>query len=488
MASDEAIEAARDHRARNGARILGDYATLLSIPNTPQDSASVRQNAQEIRDRLVARGVRARLWEIDGAPPVVYGRLETPGASRTLGIYAHYDGQPVDEERWTHPPFEPTLYTRALEIGGVPRSFPGASDAIDPEWRIYARSSGDDKVSFGALFTALDALDAAGIEPTSNLVFFFEGEEEQGSTHLGRYIDEHREELEVDLWLICDGPVHQSRRPQLVFGVRGITGAEITVYGAERYLHSGHYGNWAPNPAMMLAQLLASMKDSEGRVLIEGFYDSVEPLDEASEAALGRVPAIDESLRRELGLARTEAGNAPLSERILLPTLNLRGLQSATVGPTARNVIPTRAEASLDIRLVKGNDPERMLDRVERHIRAQGYHIVREEPDRETRLAHARIARVVREHGYPAVRTSMDLPVIQPVVEAARRVAGEELVLLPSLGGSLPLYLFEQRLARPVVIVPIANHDDNQHGPDENIRVANLWYGIDLFASLLTMP
>jgi acetylornithine deacetylase/succinyl-diaminopimelate desuccinylase-like protein len=238
----------------------------------------------------------------------------------------------------------------------------------------------------------------------------------------------------------------------------------------------------------MLAQLLASMKDSEGRVLIEGFYESVEPLDEASKVALDRLPTIDESLRGELGLARTEAGNAPLSERILLPTLNLRGIQSATVGPTARNVIPTRAEASLDIRLVKGNEPERMLDRVERHIRSQGYHIVREEPDHETRLAHPRIARVVRERGYPAVRTSMDLPSIQPVVEAARRAAGEELVLLPTLGGSLPLYLFEQRLARPLVIVPMANHDDNQHGPDENLRIANLWYGIDLFASLLAMP
>lgn len=487
-AADEGIDAARDHRARHGARILADYARFLETPNTPQDPDGVRRNAEAIRDRLIASGAEARLWEIDGAAPVVSGRLEVPGASRTLGIYAHYDGQPVDEERWTHPPFEPTLYTAAIEAGGTPRPFPGPDESIDPEWRLYARSAGDDKVSFGALFAAFDALESSGIALTSNLVFFFEGEEEQGSTHLGQFMDEHLAELEVDLWLICDGPVHQSRRPQLVFGVRGITGLDITVYGAERYLHSGHYGNWAPNPAMMLAQLLAGMKDAEGRVTIEGFYESVEPLDEASKAALGRLPAIDDSLRHELGLARTEADNAPLSERILLPTLNLRGIRSATVGPTARNVIPIRAEASLDIRLVKGNDPDRMLDLVEGHIRAQGYHIVREEPDRETRLTHPRIARVVREQGYPAVRTSLDLPLIRPVVDAARRAAGEELVLLPSLGGSLPLYLFEKRLARPLVIVPMANHDNNQHGPDENLRVANLWYGIDLFAALLTMP
>jgi acetylornithine deacetylase/succinyl-diaminopimelate desuccinylase-like protein len=488
-ASGDAIEAAREHRQQHGARILEQYAGFLSIPNTPQDPQGLRRTAEEVRSQLNARGVEARLWEIEGVAPIVFGRLEVPESSRTIGIYAHYDGQPVDADRWTQPPFQPTLYTRAIEAGGSPRPFPGPDEVIDPEWRIYARSSGDDKAPFGALFAAFDALSAAGIPPTSNLVFFFEGEEERGSSHLGDYIDAHADELDVDLWLICDGPVHQSRRPQLVFGVRGITGLEITVYGAERYLHSGHYGNWAPNPAMMLAQLLASMKDSSGRVTIEGFYDSVEPLDEASQAALARLPAIDEALRGELGLVRTEADNAPLSERMLLPSLNLRGMVSATVGPTARNVIPTVAQASLDIRLVKGNDPDRMLDLVEQHVRAQGYHIVREDPDHATRLAHPRIAKIVREEGYPAVRTPMDLPQIRPVIDAARSAAGgEELVLLPTLGGSLPLYLFERRLHKPLVIVPIANHDNNQHGPDENLRVANLWYGVDLFAALLTMP
>ena len=194
-ASGDALDAAREHRSRHGARILAEYARFLGLANTPQDPSGVRLNAEEIRDLLVARGAEARLWEIEGAAPVVYGRLEAPGSSRTIGIYAHYDGQPVDAERWTHPPFEPTLYTRAIEAGGSPRPFPEPGEAIDPEWRLYARSSGDDKVSFGALFAALDALEAAGIAPTSNLVFFFEGEEEQGSTHLGQFIDEHRDEL-----------------------------------------------------------------------------------------------------------------------------------------------------------------------------------------------------------------------------------------------------------------------------------------------------
>ena len=487
-AGDEALAAARAWRSAHGSRIVRELAELLRIPNTAQDPQGLERNAQAIAGALALRGVTAELLRLDGAPPLVHGRLEVPHAARTLGIYVHYDGQPVDAASWTHPPFEPTLYTRAIEAGGRPRPLPEPGEPLDPEWRLYARSAGDDKAPVAAVLAALDALREAGVAPTSNLVFLLEGEEEAGSPSLERYLERYAERFDVDLWLICDGPVHPSRRPQLVFGVRGYTGLDITVYGAERWLHSGHYGNWAPNPAEMLARLLAGMKDDDGRVRIEGFYDSIEPLDAASREALGRLPPIDEDLRRELGLARTEAANAPLAERLLLPSFNVRGLASASVGPTAQNVIPSRAEASIDIRLVPGNDPERMLDRVEAHIRASGYFIVRDEPDHETRLAHARIARVDRRPGYPAVRTSMDLPAVRQVIAAAQRASEDELVLLPTLGGSLPLHVFVARSKAPLVIVPIANHDDNQHAPDENLRLANLWYGIDLFAALLSLP
>jgi acetylornithine deacetylase/succinyl-diaminopimelate desuccinylase-like protein len=482
------IDAARTYRQTHAVEILGSFAELLSIPNTPAEPDGLRRTAETIRGRLAARGVAANLLEIEGAPPAVFGRLETPGATRTLGLYVHYDGQPVDPERWSHPPFEPVFYDGSMEQGARPIPAPRPGRPIDPEWRIYARSAGDDKAPVPAILAALDALEASGIPRTSNLVFFFEGEEERGSPHLRQFFETYGEQLDADLWLICDGPVHQSRRPQLVFGVRGITDLEITVYGAERYLHSGHYGNWAPNPAMMLARLLASMKDDTGHVTIAGFYDTVAPLSEAGREAVERVPPIDEALRAELGLARTEAGNALLVERLMLPSLNVRGLESATVGETARNVIPTTATASLDIRLVPGNDPLAMQGLVEKHIAARGYHIVREEPDHPTRLAHPLIARVVRGHGYRSFRTPLDLPVVQPVIRAAEDASDGEVILLPLLGGSLPLYLFDELLDTPLVIVPIANHDDNQHAPDENLRLANLWYGIELFAALFAMP
>ncbi|MDY7092688.1 MAG: M20/M25/M40 family metallo-hydrolase [Acidobacteriota bacterium] len=484
----QALAAAREYRQAHGPAILRDFASLLAIPNVARDDENIRRNAQRIRDELTAREVSARLLEVEGAPPVVFGERNIPGAQRTLAFYVHYDGQPVDEARWTVPPWQPTLMSAALETGGEAIPFPEDGAPVDPEWRLYARSAGDDKAPLAALFGALDALEAADIEPTVNLKFFFEGEEEVGSPHLEQFITRYRELLDADLWLICDGPSHQSGAPQLVFGVRGYTGFDLTVYGANRYLHSGHYGNWAPNPAQELAQLLASLKNDQGRVLIDGFYDSTIPPGAAERAALDRLPVYDEELRRELDLAATEADNAPLLDRLLIPSLNVRGMVSGAIGDAARNVIPTEATASLDIRLAKGNDPVAMLDRVQAHLEGLGYHVVADEPDGATRRAHPRLVRMVRRIGYPATRTPLDEPQVRPVATAMTYAAGQEPLLVPTLGGSLPLYVFVQHLETPLVVLPIANHDNNQHGPDENLRLANLWLGIDIMATLITMP
>jgi acetylornithine deacetylase/succinyl-diaminopimelate desuccinylase-like protein len=483
-------EVARAFREANGPRILSEYAEFLSIPNVASDSVGIWRNANFIRDRLSERGVDARLLTLPGANPIVYGELMVPGASRTLGLYVHYDGQPADPANWTHDPWTPTLYTKAMEAGGAPRAFPGPGEGVDPEWRIYARAAGDDKAPIGAMLPVLEAFLESGIRPTSNLIFFFEGEEEAGSTNLARYLESYGELIEnIDVWLLFDGPVHQSGRPMLSFGVRGVTGMEVTVYGPVRGLHSGHYGNWAPVPGQMLANLLASMKADDGTVLIEGFYDTVEPLGPMELEALRKLPRYDSELKRELGLARTEGEPETLPERLLLPSLTIRGLSSGNTGALARNVIPATATAALGVRLVKGNDPRHMRELVEAHIRNQGYHIVQEDPDMDTRLSHPKIAKVTGAGGYPAARSPMDLPLLQEVVAAARRAAGgDDVVLSPGSGGSLPLYLFTDVLKKPILMVPIANHDDLQHAPDENLRIWNLWYGIDFYAQLFTMP
>lgn len=485
--SSPAASAARAYRQAHEHEIIEEFVNLLSIPNVASDTPNIRRNAEAVSRMLVRRGVRTRLLESAEAPPVIYGEINAPGAMRTLIFYAHYDGQPIEPAKWTGgDPFKPTLRSASLEAGGKDIPFPSRGQKFDPEWRLYARSTGDDKAPIIAICAALDAMREKGIAPASNIKFFFEGEEEAGSPHLEKIVEKYRDLLKADAWLICDGPVDQTRRPQIYFGARGVTGLEITVYGPRRELHSGHYGNWAPNPAMMLAKLLASMTDDDGRVLIKDYYDGVEALTETEKRAFAEAPDNDALLKRELGLGWSEGAGKKLIELINLPSLNIRGFLSSSVGATARNVVPSTATASIDIRLVKGLDHVKAVDRVIEHIRAQGYHVVETEPDEATRLKYPKIAKVIRQGGYNASKTSMDLPISRDIV-AAVEIARGKVIRMPTLGGSVPLYIFTDNLKTPCIGIPIANHDNNQHSANENIRLQNLWDGIETMAALLTM-
>ncbi|HEY3055229.1 MAG TPA: M20/M25/M40 family metallo-hydrolase [Thermoanaerobaculia bacterium] len=440
----------------NRQAILSELLDFLAIPNLASDAPNIEKNAQAIKAMFAKRGIEARLLRVANAPPLVVADVRVPRAMKTIAFYAHYDGQPVDSSQWNTPPWKPVM----------------------KDDRVYARSASDDKAPIIAMLAALDALRARGVAPSVNLKFVFEGEEEAGSPHLADYLDRYADDVRVDAWMICDGPVHQSRRPLLYFGARGVTDVELTVYGPNRALHSGHYGNWAPNPIVTLTHLIDSMRDTEGRILIEHFYDDVAPLTPAERAALAKAPPFDDEIRKELALGRTEGG-ATLNEQILRPALNLRGISAGNVGEKASNSIPTEARASIDFRLVPNQTPERVRQLVEQHVVAQGFFIVRETPDAATRLAHPNVVRMNWGHGYPAARTAMDLPIAKRLIE----LSGPETVLLPSLGGSVPMYLF-QRKGTPVIGVPIVNHDNNQHAANENLRLQNLWDGIELFARL----
>ena len=339
-----------------------------------------------------------------------------------------------------------------------------------------------------AILTAFDAVRAQGIAPSLNIKFIFEGEEEAGSPHLGEIIDLHKDLLAADAWIICDGPVHQSGRKQVVFGVRGDQNVDLTVYGAKRPLHSGHYGNWAPNPAMTLVRLLASMKDDAGRVTIAGWYDGVEPLGEAERRAIAEAPAYDDELRSQLGLARTEGAGKSLLELINQPSLNINGISSGDVGVLARNVIPTTATAVLDLRLVKGNDHRQQVERLIDHIRKQGFYVIDRDPTDDERKQHPLIAKVTaRAGGYNAERTRMDLPLSKAVIDAVQSTSKDPIVRLPTAGGSLPLSIITDHLRTTTMTVPIANYDNNQHAENENLRLQNLWDGIETWAAVMTM-
>jgi acetylornithine deacetylase/succinyl-diaminopimelate desuccinylase-like protein len=478
--------AARQWRQSHEQAIVAEFMDLLAVPNLARDETNIRRNAAAIQTIFQKRGAKTRLLEVPGASPAVFGQIETPGATRTVMFYAHYDGQPLDPKEWASPPWQPVLRNRSLDAGGDVVALP-SSGAIDPEWRIYARSASDDKAPIIAIATALDAIRAANVPLHSNLKFIFEGEEEAGSPHLAEILRRNKEILGSNVWLICDGPVHQSRRQQIVFGARGVTEMALTIYGPAHELHSGHYGNWAPNPAMMMARLLASMKDDDGRVTIEHFYDGIEPLTETEKRAIAEAPDVDRDLMHELALGRTEGGGRKLVELINLPSLNVRGMASARVGAQASNVVPATATATIDIRLVKGVTARAAMDRVLAHIRSQGYYIVDKDPDPATRMAHPKVIKLVEDPGaYNASRTSMDVPISQLVVRTAESAVGP-VVKLPTMGGSVPLYMINEILNAPTISTPIANHDNNQHSYNENLRIKNLWDGIELMAALLTM-
>jgi len=478
----------RDYRRAHEHQILSEFTRLLAIPNVASDRENIRRNAQFIVEMMQRRGLNPQLLEAKtkDVPPAVFGEWKAPGATHALVLYAHYDGQPVDPKQWTaSPPFQPTWRSAAFESGGKIVTLPDNGE-INPEWRLYARAASDDKAGVMAILTAFDAWRAQGTSPSLNLKFIFEGEEEAGSPHLGEIIDLHKDLLEADAWIICDGPVHQSGRKEVVFGVRGDQNVDVTVYGAKRPLHSGHYGNWAPNPAMLLARLLASMKDDTGRVTIAGWYDGVEALGDAERRAIAEAPAYDDELRSQLGLARTEGNGKSLLELINQPSLNINGISSGDVGALARNVIPTTATVVLDLRLVKGNDHRRQVQRLVDHIRKQGLNVIDHDPNDAERKQHPLIAKVTaRSGGYNAERTRMDLPISVAVIAAVQSTSKDAIVKLPTSGGSLPLSIITDHLRTVTMTVPIANYDNNQHAENENLRLQNLWDGIEAWAAVM---
>ncbi|MDH5344641.1 MAG: M20/M25/M40 family metallo-hydrolase [Gammaproteobacteria bacterium] len=483
VAIGEVVSAVNDYRSVNEVQIVSDFVELLSLPNVADNLDDMERNASHIIALLEQRGFTTRRLSAGGAP-YVYAELASPGAVETVLIYAHFDGQPVQEENWAHPPFTPTLLDAPLGAGGSivdPRSV----DAYDPEWRLYARSAGDDKMPIIALIHALDALDANDIDLSVNLKLLLDGEEEQGSPSVGRILDANRDLLQSDLFLFCDGPMHPSRRAQLVFGVRGDMTVDITTYGPARPLHSGHYGNWAPNPVMQLTYLLTSMRDETGRILIDGYYDDVAPLTELERAAIAAMPDTTEALQDELSIHTPEGDGRRLEELIMLPALNARGIVAGGVGAKGRNVILSTATSSLDLRLVPGQTPARVRELVEAHLVEQGFLVVHETPDSETLRSHAKVAKVDWDaNSYPAHRTALDNPVALRFTKLMRLIR-PDLIVTPTSGGSLPLYEFASRLDTAIISLPMANHDNNQHAENENIRLQNLWDAIAVYATVL---
>lgn len=476
--------AARAYVADHEQAILDEYMALLTYPNYAGNLGDIRAAAAHIREMMASEGIETRLLEGDGAP-AIYGELPAPGADTTLMIYIHYDGQPVDRSLWESDPFDPVVRNGKLLDGAEIISLDGAKE-IDRNWRIYARSASDDKAPIAGILNAIRALKAVDIPRSVNLKFFLEGEEEVGSPYLEDIIRENEELLAADFWLFLDGPQDQRGNPRVVLGVRGSYGFQLTVYGAESGLHSGHYGNFAPNPIARLTSLMDSMRGPNGEILIEEMMAEVEAPDQLSLGLIDAIPAADESIRESIGAGSREYPGIRYEATHLYPALNFRGIRAGGVGEQSRNVIVPEATASIGVRMVPNQTKEGVRSAVEAHIREQGYHIIHHAPSRAERLTHEKLARVDwPKSGYAAARTLPSNEYAARLIDIMDHVTGGESLTYPILGGSLPLAHITDNLNVPLAILPIANQDNSQHAPNENIRIGHFFDGIGLYAAVL---
>jgi acetylornithine deacetylase/succinyl-diaminopimelate desuccinylase-like protein len=489
-AQPPAIGKVRDWRMQHEKQILREVYDFVSIPNVATDAANIKRNAEALTRMFEKRRFAPEILPTAGTSPLVVAERRLPNARRTITFYFHYDGQPVTPSEWIYEaPFKPVIVAEHADSEqGRTITLDTWRDAIDPQWRIYGRSTSDDKSPIVAFLSAIEALDAANVPLTSNVRVIMEGEEEAGSPNLEAAMQKYGDRIRGDALLLVDGPRHPSDRPTLNFGARGIMNAVITIYGANHDLHSGNYGNWAPNPALQLAKLLASMKDDNGRVTIEGFYDDVTPLTAEERQAVADIPDEAPMLMKAFGFSRPENPDR-LELRHNLPTLNIDAFESGGgTGGQGRTIIPASATARLDLRFVKNVDPTKQFERLVAHVKKQGYFLVDKEPDAATRAAHPLLATVTRVGGYPAGRTPLDAPIARAITKAVSEASESKIVRLPTLGGSAPFYLFSDVLKVPTIGLSIVNFDNNQHGPNENVKIKNIWDGIETMAAILTMP
>ena len=475
-------------------RIAKDYTLLsfpllkevLSIPNDAFHPKWIEKNVVWAEQQFSQRGFTTQRLNTPTVP-LVLASQNFPGATKTVLVYLQMDGQPVDPSRWDQKdPYAPVLKQRnengkwkALDWSNI--------NQYEDDWRIFARSASDAKGPVVMFLTAMDALQSIGTSPGFNLKVILDFEEELGSPHLPQAVNKNREKLEADMLVIFDGPMHRLNKPTLTFGARGIMTVELTTYGPVVPQHSGHFGNYVPNPAFKLAKLLASMKDDNGRVLIPGYYDGI-VLDDKTKAILKATPHNEKQLQEVIQVGKFDRVGPNYQEAIQYPSLNVRGMQSGWINEKVRTIIPAWAKAEIDVRIVKESSPKRLASLIQKHIVDQGYLVLDREPTKNERLTHPKIATFTYKIAYQSFRTPLDSPIGQWLRSAILRGFGHEPIRIRMSGGSIPISSFVNTLNLPAVTVPTVNRDNNQHSPNENIRLGNYRDGIKTIIAILTEP
>lgn len=466
-------------------RSFAEYFQLLALPNDAVNAADIRRNADWLTAAFNRRGFQTQQLENQGRPLLFAQYLSSAKDAATLLFYLHFDGQPVLPEQWAQPnPWQAVVKKRGIDGKWQPVD-PSLlqQNPLDAELRVFARAAADDKGPIMMLLAAFDVLKATGQTPAFHVKVLLDSEEEKGSPTINAIAKNHAKLLQSDGLIILDGPQHPSNKPTLVFGNRGATSLTLTVYGPKTPLHSGHYGNYVPNPAQRLAALLASMKDDNGRVTVDGYYDTVK-LSAAERLALSEVPDDAAALRQRTGIARPDAVGRNFQEALQYPSLNIRGMHAGAVGDKAANIIPHQAIAELDLRTTPEAGPAYLTALLERHIKAQGWYLSQGEPTDAERAKYPKIASLTAGAGGDAARTPMDSQ-LGSWVYAVLQQDGRQVVRIRMMGGSLPTEQLVSALKTPFVILPLVNADNNQHSFDENLRIGHYIGGMQTLLRLL---
>ncbi|MCB0666310.1 MAG: M20/M25/M40 family metallo-hydrolase [Saprospiraceae bacterium] len=464
---------------------IQEFREFLEIPNLSRNKEHQMNNVRWCMDAFQKRGFQTQML-MSGTSPFVFAERKISDPAPTLLVYLQIDGQPVDSSRWAQEdPFIPVLKEKDSEGNWNIIPWNTLSTEIDPEWRIFGRSTSDSKGNGMAFLAALDIIDKEELKPSYNIKVIMDLEEEIGSPNLPQLVKDQKELLASDMLLILDGTRHVSNLPTLTFGARGIAKITMTVFGAKVDLHSGQYGNFAPNPVFGLSRLLAGMKDEEGRVILPGFYDGIELSDE-EKALINDIPEDQVQLRDRIGIAKSEAVGATYQEALQYPSLNVRGLRAAWVGDEVRTIIPAKAIAEIDLRLVAESDPERLISVIRQYITDAGYHFVDGTPTDEERKQFPKLIDFDSSISYRAFRTPLDSEIGHFLERALIRAFGTKPVLMRTTGGSQPMSPFIEAMALPAVALRIPNPDNNIHGPNENLRIGNFLEGIQSCLAVLT--
>ena len=460
------------------------FKEVLSIPNDAISAEWIEENIVWTEKAFGERGFSTERIPTAGAPLLLASR-SFPKAKKTILVYLQMDGQPVDPARWTQEdPYKPALKKQNEQGEWEEIPWDNIKNYKD-DWRIFARSASDAKGPVVMFLAAIDALEKIGKQPNYNLKVILDYEEEMGSPNLPKAVEENRILLAADNLVIFDGPMHRLNKPTLSFGARGISTVQLTTYGPIVPQHSGHFGNYIPNPAFKLSKILASLKDDQGKVVVPGFYDGI-VLDEKTKAVLANTPHNEKELQELLQIGAFDQVGPNYQEAIQYPSLNVRGMQSGWINEKVRTIIPAWARAEIDVRLVKESDPLRLHRLIKKHIEGLGYLVLDREPTKEERLSHDKIAAYTFEVSYQSFRTDVNAEIGVWLGKALLRAFGEAPIRVRMSGGSIPISPFVNSLNIPAVAVPTVNRDNNQHSPNENLRLGNYRDGIKTILAILT--